>query len=340
MVLSKENYAYPNLISLLNAVAVPPLIALIVSGSLVALLLRSRIGTLALDVPNERSLHAMPIPRLGGVGIIAGIAAAWAYAMPALDPLLLIALLLLIGVSLLDDFKNVRVPWRLFIHAVSAALAVVALLHAHEWWLVATAILATAWMINLYNFMDGADGLAGGMAVIGFGAYGVVALAGGDLSFAAVNFSIATAALGFLLFNFPPARVFMGDVGAIPLGFLAAIMHIGGWQRGDWPWWFGGVVFSPFIVDASLTLAKRLMRGARIWQAHREHYYQRVVQSGWGHRKTALAEYALMLVSSGLAVAGARQSAVVQLAFIAAVAVLYAALAAVLEKYFNTNAAV
>lgn len=318
----------------------PPLIALIVSGSLVALLLRSRIGTLALDVPNERSLHTTPIPRLGGVGIIGGIAAAWAYAMPVLDPLLLIALLLLICVSLLDDVKNVRVPWRLFVHGVSATLAVVALLHNREWWVVATAILATAWMINLYNFMDGADGLAGGMAAIGFGAYGVVALAGGDVPFAAVNFSIAAAALGFLWFNFPPARVFMGDVGAIPLGFLAAVMHIAGWLRSDWPWWFGGVIFSPFIADASLTLAKRLMRGAKIWQAHREHYYQRVVQSGWGHRKTALAEYALMLVSCGIAIAGAYQSAVMQLAFIAAVLVGYAALAAVLERYLNKNAEV
>ena len=338
MVLSKARRQYSNLISILNAVVVPPLIALIVSGSLVALLLRGRVASLALDLPNARSLHATPTPRLGGVGIIAGIAAAWGYASPAIDPLLLIALVLLAGVSLLDDFKSVGVAWRLLIHLASAVLAVAAVLRGNDWWMLAIAALATAWMINLYNFMDGADGLAGGMAVIGFGGYGVAALAGGDFSFAAVTLSVAAAALGFLLFNFPPARVFMGDVGAIPLGCLAAVLDLTGWQRGDWPWWFGLVIFSPFIVDASLTLAKRLLRGARVWQAHREHYYQRLVQSGWGHRKTAYAEYALMLACSGAALGGMRQDPVLQAALLAVVALLYTSLAVALEKYFARHA--
>ena len=328
------------MISLLNAIVVPPLIALIVSGALVALLLRGRVAALALDVPNARSLHAIPTPRLGGVGIVAGIAAAWGYASPTFDPLLLLALALLIGVSLFDDLKNVGVAWRLSIHLASAALAVLALLRGNDWWVLAVAVLATAWMINLYNFMDGADGLAGGMAVIGFGSYGGAALAGGDFSFAAVNLSVAGAALGFLLFNFPPARIFMGDAGAIPLGCLAAALHIAGWQRGAWPWWFGLVIFSPFIVDASVTLARRLLRGARVWQAHREHYYQRLVHSGWGHRRTAYAEYALMLACSGLALAGLRLDTAAQAALLGTVAVLYAALAVALEKHLAAHAPV
>jgi UDP-GlcNAc:undecaprenyl-phosphate/decaprenyl-phosphate GlcNAc-1-phosphate transferase len=338
MVLSKAACEYSKLISLLHAIVVPPLIALIVSAALVALLLRGRVASLALDLPNPRSLHSTPTPRLGGVGIVAGVAAAWAYAGPAIDPLLLTALALLIGVSLLDDLKNVGVAWRLLIHVTSAALAAVAVLRGSDWWVLTIAALAIAWMINLYNFMDGADGLAGGMAVIGFGAYGVAALAGGDFSFAALNLSIAAAALGFLLFNFPPARVFMGDVGAIPLGGLAAILDIAGWQRGAWPWWLGFVIFSPFVVDASLTLTKRLLRGARVWQAHREHYYQRLVQSGWGHRKTAYAEYALMLGCSGVAIGGMRQDAAVQAAVLAGVAFSYAGLAVALEKYFTRHA--
>ena len=106
MVLSNASRRYSNLISLLNAVVVPPLIALIVSGSLVALLMRGRAAALALDLPNQRSLHSTPTPRLGGVGIVAGIAAAWAYTSPPLEPLLLAALALLVGVSLLDDLKE------------------------------------------------------------------------------------------------------------------------------------------------------------------------------------------------------------------------------------------
>ncbi len=87
----------------------------------------------------------------------------------------------------------------------------------------------------------------------------------------------------------------MGDAGSIPLGFLAAAMGLWGWQSGHWAAWFPLLVFSPFIVDASVTLAKRARRGAKVTEAHREHYYQRAIQSGWGHRKVALVEYALML---------------------------------------------
>lgn len=338
MVLSAPSRPLPTVISLLNAVAVPPLIALLVSGAIVTLLLRGRVASLALDHPNARSLHETPTPRLGGIGIIAGSAAAWIYAAAPLDPLLLIALALLAAVSLVDDMKSVGVAWRFAIHLASAALAATAILRGHEWWVLAAAALATAWMINLYNFMDGSDGLAGGMATIGFGAYGVAALAGGDYAFAAVNLAVAAAALGFLWFNFPPARVFMGDVGAIPLGCLAAALHIAGVLRSDWPWWFGVVVFSPFIVDASLTLGKRLMRGEKVWQAHREHYYQRLVQCGWGHRRTAWTEYALMAGCSVLAVAGTRAGAGGQLALVGGVALFYTGLAFTMERYFQAHA--
>jgi UDP-N-acetylmuramyl pentapeptide phosphotransferase/UDP-N-acetylglucosamine-1-phosphate transferase len=258
---------------------------------------------------------------------------AWIYAAPGFDLHLALAFALLVGVSLLDDLKNVGVAWRLTLHFTSALLAMAALLYAaHGFWLTLAAALATTWMINLYNFMDGSDGLAGGMAVIGFGGYGYAALAGGDFSFAAINFSVAAAALGFLFFNFPPARIFMGDVGAIALGYLAAVLGIAGWLRGDWPLWFGVIVFSPFIVDATCTLLKRLARGTRVWQAHREHYYQRLVQSGWGHRKTVLAEYGLMALASGIALAGMRLEPAQQVSALLAVAFLYAVLIVALER--------
>jgi UDP-N-acetylmuramyl pentapeptide phosphotransferase/UDP-N-acetylglucosamine-1-phosphate transferase len=91
-------------------------------------------------------------------------------------------------------------------------------------------------------------------------------------------------------------------VGAVPLGFLAATFGILGWVKGLWSFWLPLLIFSPFIVDASMTLIKRLFRGERVWQAHREHYYQRIVQGGVGHRNTALLEYLLMLMVGGSAV--------------------------------------
>ncbi len=325
--------------AIVNAVVIPPALALAVSVALIAVLIHSRIATLALDRPNQRSLHATPTLRLGGIGIVAGVIAAWTYTAPEIDLRLAVALALLIGVSLLDDLRGVGVPWRLLAHFASALLAMTALLLAsHGIWLTLAAALAAAWMINLYNFMDGSDGLAGGMAVFGFGSYGYAALAGGDFSFAAINLSVAAAALGFLFFNFPPARIFMGDVGAIPLGYLAAVLGIAGWLRGDWPPWFGVIVFSPFIVDATCTLLKRLARGARVWQAHREHYYQRLVQSGWGHRKTALAEYGLMALTSGIALAGMRLEPAQQISALFAVAFLYAVLIVALERSLGRHA--
>ena len=323
---------------MVTTLILPPLLALVASSVVIAVLIRSPAALLMLDHPNQRSLHATPTPRLGGIGIVCGVAAAWCYASPAIDPLLLLALGLLIGISLLDDLRDVADGWRMATHLVCAALAAIAILRGHEPWLMALSAFAIAWMVNLYNFMDGADGLAGGMTVIGFGAYGIAALLCGDHAFAAANLSVAAAALGFLLFNFPPARIFMGDIGSIPLGCLAAAFDLYGWLNGDWPLWFGAIVFSPFIVDASVTLLKRLLRGAPVWRAHREHYYQRLVQSGWGHRQTALAEYALMLACGGVAIVGIRLEETAQLAILAAFAALYAGLIVAVEHNIPRHA--
>ena len=273
-------------------------------------LARGRLSTLALDHPNPRSLHEAPIPRTGGLGLHAGAQLALAIIAPNLPAALWIAFIVLLLVSFLDDLREIPALWRLAAHlaACGAVRRGGAAAATTEILLAAVATLAIAWMANLYNFMDGSDGLAGGMAVIGFSIYGAAAWLAGSAEFALVNFSIAAAAAAFLAFNFHPARIFLGDAGAVPLGFLAAALGMIGWLQHDWTWWFPVLVFSPFIVDASVTLARRLLRREKVWQAHRDHYYQRLVQLGWGHRKTALAEYALMLASGVLALAGAGAS--------------------------------
>ena len=120
----------------------------------------------------------------------------------------------------------------------------------------------------------------------------------------------------------------MGDAGSIPLGFLSAALGILGWRAGHWPLWFPLLVFSPFVVDASLTLARRVLRGERFWQAHRSHYYQRLVQLGWGHRNTALAEYALMAACGGLALWALGQTPAAQWMAVGTAVVAYLVLAA------------
>jgi len=280
---------------------------------LAAMLKRGWAG-FAIDHPNARSLHEAPIPRTGGLALAAGVLVGALLLQTRFWPVLGIAGVLLI-VSLWDDVHGLSVVWRFFTHFLAAWVFVVLYgLSGLGFVGVVMAVLAIVWVTNLFNFMDGSDGLAGGMSLFGFGFYGVAAWLQGDMAFAGLCWSVAAASLAFLFFNFNPARIFMGDAGSIPLGFLAAAFGLMGWSAGYWPLWFPALVFSPFILDASATLAKRLLRGEKVWRAHREHYYQRLVQMGWGHRRTALAEYALMVLVGASAVLANGQDGLIQCA--------------------------
>lgn len=282
----------------------PVVAACLAASLLIFLLLRSSLGMKIQDLPNARSLHAAPTPRIGGIGLMGGVAAGWLFGSAAVAWWLALPLLLLLCISLLDDIKGMGVRVRLAVQLSAAVLLVLGsgLLSAGGLIVGLFMLAFVVWMTNLYNFMDGSDGLAGGMALFGFLSYGVVAMQAGNGSLATLSFTVSAAAAGFLCFNFPPAKVFMGDAGSIPLGFLVAALGMMGWQQGCWEPWFPLLVFSPFIVDASVTLIKRWMRGMRITEAHRDHYYQRAVRMGHGHRKVAIAEYVLMAAAGGSAV--------------------------------------
>ena len=264
---------------------------------------------IALDLPNERSLHKTPVPRTGGVGILCGMLAGWSVFLHPGWPILA-GMLLLVAISFLDDLFDLPVLARFGVHFVSAGLfAVPILAPSIGWFWAGVSMIFIVWMINLYNFMDGSDGLAGGMAFFGFLFYAIAAWIRNSPDFALLNMTVSMSACAFLFFNFHPAKIFMGDSGSIPLGFLSAAFGLTGWIRELWPLWFPLLVFSPFIVDATATLLKRLLRGEKIWQAHREHYYQRLIRSGFGHRNTALAEYALMISVGATALLSMRMSA-------------------------------
>ena len=191
----------------------------------------------------------------------AGILVALGVIAPGLPAALWIAFAIMLLVSFIDDIRGVAPAWRLAVHIGACGLFATAALGGHEPAALASAAILCAWMANLYNFMDGSDGLAGGMAAAGFSFYGAAAWLSGNVEFALVNFSISAAALGFLVFNFHPARIFLGDVGSVPLGFLAAALGILGWLQRDWSWWYPVLVFGPFIADATITLFRHLARG-------------------------------------------------------------------------------
>nr|WP_205962489.1 glycosyltransferase family 4 protein [Paraburkholderia phosphatilytica] len=276
-----------------------------VSALVLFVLLRTGLAwRLATDIPNDRSLHVRPTPRVGGWGVVPAAALAMSVLTPGLR-MAALAVVFLAVVSQVDDRRGLSARARFLAHLV-ATVGFVALFPAPApWWLLAILAFLMIWLVNLYNFMDGADGLAGGMALFGFGGYAIAALISvhPQPELAVASAAVAGAALGFLCFNFHPARVFLGDAGSISLGFLAGALGYWGWRADAWPIWFPALTFAPFITDASITLARRLLRGEKFWQAHREHYYQRMVRLGIGHAGTALVWYAVMAVGMMLAVA-------------------------------------
>lgn len=283
------------------------LIAFVLSLLLCRWLLSARSPLRILDTPNERSLHAAPTPRTGGVAIICASFAAWGLmawlgGMPASMVWIAAAALLVAGISFVDDLLDLSALVRIIVHGLAALLLVGSELVLFDGWIGALFTwFAIVWMLNLYNFMDGMDGFAGGMALFGFGFMAVAGWMQGAIEYALYASVVAAAAAGFLTVNFPPARIFMGDVGSATLGLLAAAFGLWGIRDHLFDWWFPLLLFSPFVIDATVTLMRRIIRRERIWEAHRSHYYQRLVRLGWGHKKTVLAEYALMAAAGGSA---------------------------------------
>jgi len=262
-----------------------------------------------LDQPNERSLHATPTPRTGGVAIVIAIFVSWLWlgrqaVLPDAMLYIVSAATVVAAISLLDDFREQSPLVRLIAHSIAAGLLIGGGLSMFSGWAgMLFSAMAIIWMLNLYNFMDGMDGFAGGMSFFGFSFLAAAGWLQGSEAYALYTAVIAMAALGFLPLNFPPAKIFMGDVGSATLGLLAGAFSLWGMQLGLFGWWFPLLVFSPFVVDATVTLTRRLLRRERVWEAHRSHYYQQLVQLGWGHKKTVIIEYMVMMTTGTSALA-------------------------------------
>ncbi|MFM0278455.1 glycosyltransferase family 4 protein [Paraburkholderia sediminicola] len=284
-------------IGILPASVAVSIISLAACSLILGALLKTGLAwRLATDIPNARSLHTRPTPRVGGWGIVPVVVAAVMVVAPTFW-IAAAAAAFLAALSQLDDRRGLSARVRFLAHLAAVGVLVWGHPAPAPLWLLVTMSFLLLWLVNLYNFMDGADGLAGGMTLFGFAGYAIgasiTAHPSPELTLASA--AVAGAAAGFLIFNFHPARIFLGDAGSIPLGFLAGAFGYWGWSDGVWPVWFPAFVFSPFIGDASVTLLRRLLRGEKVWQAHREHYYQRMVQYGLGHSKTAMIWYIVMI---------------------------------------------
>ncbi len=276
-----------------------------------------------LDHPNERSSHEIPTPR--GGGLVMALAAIAGYTVLSLVtgiPLnygYILASLVVIGIGLLDDLYSVWFLWRLIGQFAAAFIFIVlsgtysaiyvpflgdtvipALLS------VAITSLATVYFLNAYNFMDGIDGIAGLQAVIAGVCWLVVgSLIGLDAAML-LGGSLAAASLGFLILNWQPAKIFMGDAGSSFLGFSFAILPIvatnGGSSKAGLPLLIGVLAVWPFAFDSLITLFRRGLRGEKVWSAHREHLYQRLVIGGWSHARVTSIYGVLAALSSAVAI--------------------------------------
>ncbi len=267
------------------------------------LVLRHALRHGLLDVPNERSSHTVPTPRGGGLGIAVSFLVAVAllvfWGLPAHVAAALMGGGMVAGVGWLDDRRPTSPLLRLSVHALAALWAVVWLhgLPSLDLGIIRVplgmsgsvlAVIALVWITNLYNFMDGIDGLAASQALLAGIGGGWLLWQSGDASLAMVSFSLAAASGGFLIWNWPPARIFMGDTGSGLLGFSLGTIALAGEQRGSLPALVWMILLALFIGDATLTLLRRLFQGEAWYNAHRSHAYQRLVQRGWSHLRVTL----------------------------------------------------
>ncbi|HEU0052694.1 MAG TPA: glycosyltransferase family 4 protein, partial [Longimicrobium sp.] len=292
-----------------------------------------------LDIPGHRSSHTVPTPRGGGLAIVlvflAGTALAglagwvqWRTAVALAGGGAVIAL-----VGWIDDHGGLAARWRALAHFAAAGWAV--------FWLdglptldlgtatarvglvgAAIAVLGIVWVTNLYNFMDGIDGIAGGQALVAGVAGGALLWADGRSGLAGLAWLLAAASAGFLAWNWSPAKIFMGDVGSGVLGFTFAALAVASERAGSLPLMGWVLLLGVFVFDATVTLARRVLRGESFHQAHRSHAYQRVTQAGWTHARTSGAVIAVALLLSLLAGVGWARPALLLPAFVAGAAFL------------------
>jgi len=316
-----------------------PLTAFMSSCILIYFILRLPSRVSVLDKPNHRSLHTTPVSRLGGIGILFGLVVAFViglinFTLAREMYYAAAGLLMIASISFLDDIFSLSSMLRMLVQLLASSIVVYAgfIIDISAFPLLtlipmAASIFVTivyiVWMVNLYNFMDGIDGLAGGMAVFGFGTFAIIGFVEGEVGFAISGLIVASSSLGFLVWNYPPARIFMGDSGSSSLGFLAAILSIWAHLNGTIPIWISLVIFSPFIVDATTTLINRIIKWERFWDAHKSHYYQLIAESGLDRKKLVNFEYALMLLCSVIAIISYNASFEMQILFIIMLAFLY-----------------
>jgi UDP-N-acetylmuramyl pentapeptide phosphotransferase/UDP-N-acetylglucosamine-1-phosphate transferase len=323
-----------------------------------------------IDRPNERSSHHVPTVRGGGIAIML-VVLSGGLAVGGRSGVVLVLMGLAFGLAVLSFWDDLR-PLRPAVRFGGHALAAIGVLYVLGWPRFSpdlTALAGPAWpglvsgiflflwltgYTNAFNFMDGINGIAAGQAIVtGFGMALLGSVASGQSTLRSsatedgwsvvsppvlLSLVIAGAALGFIPHNFPKARMFMGDVGSASVGFLLAALVL--WIARDYGWWLLiplGLLHANFVLDTGLTLARRVLRGERWHEAHREHFYQRLIRSGKSHPFVTGLEMALEGVVLGLMVLYLHASVLARVGLIALVILVWLAFFAYCERLFRRS---
>ena len=289
------------------------------AGVWISIRLAHRVGVL--DVPSERSSHSVPTPRMGGVPMVAAallsfgcwafLAAGEVFSLKGLSSTFLFALAMFI-LGFWDDLSGLP-PLTRFLFQIFAAFMFLwvwtgmfpkiplgGMVLPQFFWILMGAF-SIVWMVNLYNFMDGIDGIAGGEAAVASSFFFLLFARYGESGWAVANLFVAAASMGFLVHNWPPARVFMGDAGSAFLGAFYGMQAVVAPLTTSVPFPVLVLPFSNFILDTTVTLFRRIWQGEKWYMAHRSHFYQRMTNLGMSHQKVTILE--LLTVAASCAAA-------------------------------------
>lgn len=311
-----------------------------------------------LDQPNQRSNHVVPTPRGGGIAILFVIVSTMIWMSRSKSECLLwLAPLVAVGVgviSFVDDVRGLSAGVRFGTHIAGALVLIWALgftITAGPMAVLAEQLqlpfpliilLMTFWIVgytNAFNFMDGINGIAGTQA--GVSAFAMAAVAGvsigrWDSEPIMVSLAVSGAALGFLPHNFPKARMFMGDVGSAPLGMLLGFLVLWICREHSFKLFIPlAMIHANFILDTSVTLLRRIARGERWLDSHREHFYQRLVRAGLSHTAVTILEGFLLVISSIISVLVARSSTTVQVGALVTIILIWGGFFSIAEYRFR-----
>ena len=275
-----------------------------------------------LDKPNVRSSHYVPVALMGGIGFLFSIGGVLAFFFPFIVAKYFFVLLAVIGlafISVCDDIWTVSSLLRLIIHifvGICFYMSGVSVMNVeilffsftNAFFLAFLTVFYVVSWINIYNFMDGMDGYAAVMAIIGFASLSILSFLNGGELIVNIMVILVFSVAGFLVWNYPKAKIFMGDVGSATLGAIVALITLKLNQlvldgSGGGFLWQSLLLFSVFWVDASVTLLRRVFNKKKIWEAHREHFYQRLLRSGWSHEKVLWFEIIHMLFIASIVIA-------------------------------------